>query len=142
MTTDQMSSTTKAGRPTEAKPKRTRTRRDPRRRLTPLEKAAAINRDELLADIVARGPAWTLHETKQAAIAAARENGTVSANELRGWLPEEAHINIGAAVRGLATSGVLVATGQYVPSDLDRTHGHKISVCRIATAADSEGSAA
>jgi hypothetical protein len=123
---------------TAALPPRRRKKRAPRRPLTPLEKAAAINRDETLADITERAPDWTFHEVKKAAVAAAREHDTISANQLRGWLPEEAGINVGAAIRALANAGVLVHTGQYVPSDLDGTHGHRICVYAMHRADDGE----
>lgn len=124
-------------RPTRAAlPPKRRRKRAVKRALTPLEKAAAINRDEHLADILGRKPAWTYDVVKAAAVAAAREHDTISANELRGWLPKEACDNIGAAIRGLAGAGVLVHTGQYVASDLDGTNGHRIAVYRLWQAAD------
>lgn len=111
------------------------------RPLTPAEKAAAINRDTTLAAIVARAPDWTLDAVKAAAIAAAREHETVSANELRKWLPTEAHINLGAAVRALSTAGILIPTGQYVPSDLEGTNGHKITIYEMCGGLETEDGA-
>ncbi|MCA6090966.1 hypothetical protein LE181_02095 [Streptomyces sp. SCA3-4] len=54
-----------------------------------------------------------------------------SANDFRPQLPDLPHGLLGAAVRGLAASGAITATGRTVPSTSPATHGHRISVYRI-----------
>ncbi|MEH6373647.1 hypothetical protein V7793_04695 [Streptomyces sp. KLMMK] len=57
-----------------------------------------------------------------------------SANDFRDLLPDLPHGLLGAAVRGLAASGTITATGRTVPSTSPATHGHRISVYRITAA--------
>ncbi|WP_367129959.1 MULTISPECIES: hypothetical protein [Streptomyces] len=58
-----------------------------------------------------------------------------SANDFRRRLPDGLpHGLLGAAVRGLAASGAITATGRTVPSTAPATHGHRISVYRITAA--------
>ncbi|MFI1798475.1 hypothetical protein ACH427_14150 [Streptomyces sp. NPDC020379] len=61
--------------------------------------------------------------------------GEFSANDFRRQLPDDLpHGLLGAAVRGLAASGAITATGRTVPSTSPATHGHRITVYRITAA--------
>ncbi|MDT0451852.1 hypothetical protein [Streptomyces hesseae] len=60
--------------------------------------------------------------------------GEFSANDFRLQLPDLPHGLLGAAVRGLAASGAITATGRTVPSTSPATHGHRISVYRVTAA--------
>lgn len=98
-------------------------------RLTKAEQAAAQVRDRTLAEILAGAPAWDVAVVRQAILAAAREQGTVSANSIRELLPETGHGLIAAAFRGLSRgAGPLVHTGRYVPSTSPGTKGHPVAV--------------
>ncbi|MEV6777026.1 hypothetical protein [Streptomyces syringium] len=60
-----------------------------------------------------------------------------SANDFRDQLPGDLpHGLLGAAVRGLAASRTITATGRTVPSTSPATHGHRITVYRLAAAAE------
>ncbi|WP_370421978.1 hypothetical protein AB8O64_27705 [Streptomyces sp. QH1-20] len=65
-----------------------------------------------------------------------------SANDFRDQLPDLPHGLLGAAVRGLAASRTITATGRTVPSTSPATHGHRITVYRLTAAADDLASAA
>ncbi|MEW2580148.1 hypothetical protein [Streptomyces syringium] len=60
-----------------------------------------------------------------------------SANDFRDLLPDDLpHGLLGAAVRGLAASRTITATGRTVPSTSPATHGHRITVYRLTAAAE------
>ncbi|MEU3350238.1 hypothetical protein [Streptomyces sp. NPDC037389] len=65
-----------------------------------------------------------------------------SANDFRDLLPDLQHGLLGAAVRGLAASGAITATGRTAPSTSPATHGHRISVYRITAAPEETAPAA
>lgn len=102
------------------------------------EQLAAEARDANLADIVAAAGAWDLNVVKRAVIAHGRILGEFSANDFRHVLPEQGTGFVGAACRGLAKSGVIRETGDFVASTLPGTHGHRIAVYRLAPAQRSE----
>ncbi|WP_424888078.1 hypothetical protein [Streptomyces sp. XH2] len=69
--------------------------------------------------------------------------GEFSANDFRRQLPDGLpHGLLGAAVRGLAASGAITATGRTVPSTAPATHGHRITVYRITAAPEETAPAA
>lgn len=100
------------------------------KRLTAAEQLAAQHRDDTLAAIV-QSSDWDRALVEQAVIAYGTEHAEFSANDMRDLLPEQGAGFLGAAFRALACAGVLVRTGQYVPSTSPSTHGHRIAVYRL-----------
>lgn len=100
------------------------------------ETLAAEARDATLASILADTTTWDLRVVKRAVLAAARNapDGAFSANTFRHLLPEQGRGYVGAALRALARGRLIQQTGQYVPSTLPSTHGHRIAVYRLAQA--------
>lgn len=97
------------------------------RRLTVAERHASASKDLLLEEIADQS-SWDQFLVEQAIFAALRAYGTASANDLRDLLPEMGHGFLGAAINAMRTGGLIQHTGQVVPSTLDSTHGHRISV--------------
>ncbi|MGW1015632.1 hypothetical protein [Streptomyces niveus] len=100
------------------------------RRLTVAERHAAADRDLHLADIAAQS-AWSQFLVEQAVLVFGSERDTFSANDLRDVLPELGHGYLGAAISALRGGGVIVTTGQLVPSTSPATKGHGIHVWRL-----------
>lgn len=101
------------------------------RKLKPAEQLAADVRDKTLDDIVTNASDWDLAVVKQATIALGRNLVTFSANDFRDVLPEQGRGYIGAACRALAQHKLFIPTGEFVPSTLDGTNGHRIAVYRL-----------
>lgn len=101
------------------------------RRLTPAERLAATDKDQLLADIVDRASSWDRFLAEQAVFAFGLACDEWSANDLRTVLPELAHGYLGAAIGALARGGVIAKTGQLVPSTSGPTHGHGLYVWQL-----------
>ena len=97
------------------------------RRLTVAERHASASKDLLLEEIADQS-SWDQFLVEQAIFAVLRARGTASANDLRDLLPEMGHGFLGAAINAMRTGGLIQHTGQVVPSTLDSTHGHRISV--------------
>lgn len=100
--------------------------------LTGAERAAAALRDETLADLLAGTSAWDRALVRRAVLAYGREHATLSANDVRPLLPEMGRSLVGVVFRALACSGVLVHTGEYVPSTSPATKGHRIAEYALA----------
>lgn len=100
-------------------------------RLTKQEQAAAAIRDATLEDLLASTWTWNVDHVKKVVLAAARERGEVSANDVRKLLEAHLHDLIGPAFNSLThQNGPLVNTGGRVPSTSPGTKGHGISVYR------------
>ncbi|MHB9862014.1 hypothetical protein [Streptomyces sp. YIM S03343] len=100
-------------------------------RLTEAEQDAAAVRDATLEDLLASTWPWDVDRVKAVVLAAAREHGEVSANDIREVLEERLHWLIGPAFNSLTHQrGPLVNTGRRVPSTSPATKGHGISVYR------------
>ena len=104
-----------------------------RKRLTPAERLAATNRDELLDDIVKRTSDWDRFLVEQAVFCFGLANDEFSANNMREVLPELGHGFLGAAFNSLRTSGVIEHTGRYVPSTSPATARLTFSSTRFPT---------
>ncbi|MFE7580744.1 hypothetical protein ACFU5Y_04150 [Streptomyces gardneri] len=101
------------------------------RRLSPAERLASAEKD-LLLDRLTEQSEWSLFLVEHAVFQFGLANDTFSANSLRDVLPELSHGFLGAAINSLRTAGVIEHTGRVVPSTLDSTHGHRISVWRLS----------
>lgn len=103
------------------------------RTLTRPEQRAGAVRDATLESLLASTGTWNVDAVKEVVLAAARERGEISANDVRGLLDERLHWLIGPAFNCLTHQrrrGRLVNTGQRVPSTSPGTKGHGISVYR------------
>lgn len=100
------------------------------RRLTPAERLAATDRDQLLDDIV-RASTWDRFLVEQAVWHYGLKHGEFSANSLRDVLPELGHGYLGAAINSLRTAGIIRHTGRVVPSTSPATHGHRLAVWEL-----------
>lgn len=95
-----------------------------------VQQAAAI-RDSTLADLLASTWTWNVDRVKEVVLAAARERGEISANDVRGLLEDHLHDLIAPAFNSLTHQrGPLVNTGRRVPSTSPGTKGHGITVYR------------
>jgi hypothetical protein len=108
------------------------------RHLTKQERDAAAVRDATLDDLLAAAWPWDIDRVKAVVLAAAKERGEISANDVRGLLEDRLHWMIGPAFNSLSHQrGPLVNTNRRVPSTSRATKGHGISVYRwVAPAAD------
>lgn len=103
--------------------------------LSKAERDAAAVRDATLTDLLAAGWPWDVARVKEVILAAAREQGEVSANSVRKSLEEHLHWLIAPAFNALTyRGGPLVNTGRRVPSTSPATKGHGVSVYRLALA--------
>ncbi|WP_330173046.1 hypothetical protein OG875_05205 [Streptomyces sp. NBC_01498] len=100
------------------------------RRLTVAERHAAADKDLLLSEITAQSK-WSQFLVEQAVYAVGLTNDTFTCNTLRNLLPELGHGFLGAAISALRGGGVIVTTGQLVPSTSAATKGHGIHVWRL-----------
>lgn len=100
------------------------------RRLTVAERHASAARDFLLEEIAERS-SWDQFLVEQATLHVGSRHDEFSANDLRDLLPEMGHGFLGAAINSLRCGGLIEHTGRVVPSTLDSTHAHRISVWRI-----------
>ncbi|MFI5814886.1 hypothetical protein ACIA7S_28505 [Streptomyces sp. NPDC051643] len=95
------------------------------------ERDAAAIRDATLESLLDSTGPWNVDRVKEVVIAVAQEHGEVSANDVRKVLEEHLHWLIGPAFNSLTHSrGMLVNTGDRVPSTSPATKGHGISVYR------------
>lgn len=102
------------------------------RRLTPAERLAAVEKDQLLDDIVKQSE-WSQFLVEQAVFAFCLANGTVSANDLREVLPEMGRGFTGAAINAMRSARIIAHTGYTVPSTSPSTHGHRLAVWELTT---------
>lgn len=95
-----------------------------------VQEASAV-RDATLEGLLASTWPWNVDRVKEVILAAARERGEVSANDVRKLLEEHLHDLIGPAFNSLTHQrGSLVNTGRRVPSTSPGTKGHGVSVYR------------
>jgi hypothetical protein len=97
------------------------------RRLTVAERHASAEKDLLLGEIADQS-SWDKFLVEQAVLAVGRGQREFTANDFRTLLPELGLGFLGAAISALHGGGLIRHTGSYVPSDLDSTHGHRLSV--------------
>ncbi|NXY96406.1 hypothetical protein HYE82_18820 [Streptomyces sp. BR123] len=100
------------------------------RRLTVAERHAAAKKDFLLEEIAAQS-SWDQFLVEQAVLHIGTRYNEFSANDLRDLLPEMGHGFLGAAINSLRCGGLIEHSGRVVPSTLDSTHGHRISVWQL-----------
>ncbi|MET7923139.1 hypothetical protein ABZT43_03920 [Streptomyces sp. NPDC005349] len=105
------------------------------RRLTLAEQVAGDVRDKTLAQLVRQASSWDNKVVAQAVLIWMRDHDTVSANDLRGQLPDVAAGVLPGVLRGMSHN-YLIHTGTYIPSTAPSTKGHRIAVYRKRTAAD------
>lgn len=97
-------------------------------RLSLAEQLAAARRDHTLADILTTS-AWDRHVVMNAVLLYGHSHDTWTANDLRDLLPEQGQGFLGAAISGLRSAGIIARIpGAEVPSTLDSTHGHRLTV--------------
>ncbi|RPE39698.1 hypothetical protein EDD90_2715 [Streptomyces sp. Ag109_O5-1] len=107
------------------------------RRLTEPEQEAAAVRDTTLESLLASTWPWNVDRVKDVICAVAREQGEVSANDIRLLLEDRLHWLIGPAFNSLTHQrGLLANTGRRVPSTSAATKGHGVSVYRWAASTD------
>lgn len=102
------------------------------RRLTPAERLAATDKNQLLDDIV-QASTWDRFLVEQAVWMLGLK-GAFSANDARDLLPELGHGFLGAAINGLRNSGLIEHTGRVVPSTSPATKGHRLAVWQLTAA--------
>lgn len=97
---------------------------------TTVQEASAV-RDATLEGLLASTWPWNVDRVKEVVLTAAKERGEISANDVRGLLPDHLHDLIGPAFNSLTHQrGPLVNTGRRVPSTSPGTKGHGVSVYR------------
>lgn len=101
------------------------------RRLTPAERLASAAKDLLLEDLADQS-SWDQFLVEQATFHFGLRHDEWSANDIRDVLPELGHGFLGAAINSLHRGGIIEHTGRVVPSTLDSTHGHRLSVWRLS----------
>jgi len=103
------------------------------------EREAAAVRDATLQSLLDSTGPWNVDRVKDVVIAAARERGEISANDVRDLLDERDHWLIGPAFNCLTHQrGPLLNTGRRVPSTSPATKGHGISVYRWVAPVEEE----
>ncbi|WP_030304196.1 hypothetical protein [Streptomyces katrae] len=100
------------------------------RRLTVAERHASAAKDFLLEEIAERS-SWDQFLVEQAVLHIGTRHTEFSANDIRDLLPELGHGFLGAAINSLRLGGLIEHTGRVVPSSLDSTHAHRISVWQL-----------
>jgi hypothetical protein len=101
-----------------------------RRHLTVAERHASAAKDVLLEELADQS-SWDQFLVEQAVLHIGSRYEEFSANDLRDLLPELGHGFLGAAINSLRCGGLIEHTGMVVPSTLDSTHGHRISVWQL-----------
>ncbi|MEU2426991.1 hypothetical protein ABZ619_39265 [Streptomyces sp. NPDC007851] len=97
------------------------------------EQQAAAVRDATLESLLNSTGIWNVAHVKEVVLAAARERGEISANDVRGLLEERYHWLIAPAFNSLThqrNGARLVNTGDRVASTSPGTKGHGVSVYR------------
>lgn len=100
------------------------------RHLTVAERHASAAKDVLLEEL-AEQSSWDQFLVEQAVLHIGSRFPEFSANDLRDLLPVMGHGFLGAAINSLRCGGLIEHTGMVVPSTLDSTHGHRISVWQL-----------
>jgi hypothetical protein len=102
-------------------------------RLSLAEQLAAQRRDQTLADIL-KASAWDRYVVMHAVLLYGHQHDEWSANDIRDLLPEQGTGFVGAAITGMRTGGLIRRVqGSEVPSTLDSTHGHRLTVWTLTS---------
>ncbi|MEV8033957.1 hypothetical protein [Streptomyces sp. NPDC086182] len=97
------------------------------RRLSVAERLASTEKDALLDDI-AKHSEWDRFLVEQAVLHFGAVVTEFSCNDLRDVLPDLGPGFLGAAINSLRSAGIIMRTGQDVPSTSGPTKGHGLKV--------------